>query len=93
MEADGFGEFVAYDAATDTSIVRCRPITGRTHQLRVHLSMLGFPIVSDTMYGGGDPTLSANESTGASTGALVQQLMEKLNDHAFLHRHGITSSQ
>ena len=26
---------VAYDAASDTSVVRCRPITGRTHQLRV----------------------------------------------------------
>ena len=26
---------VAYDAASDTSIVRCRLITGRTHQLRV----------------------------------------------------------
>ena len=34
------------------SLVRLKPHTGRTHQLRVHLSWLGHPIVGDTMYGG-----------------------------------------
>jgi 23S rRNA pseudouridine1911/1915/1917 synthase len=34
------------------SMIRLFPKTGRTHQLRVHLSHLGFPIVGDTMYGG-----------------------------------------
>lgn len=32
------------------SIVRCRPQTGRTHQLRVHLQYLGHPIVNDPIY-------------------------------------------
>ncbi|MBE6678943.1 MAG: RluA family pseudouridine synthase [Ruminococcaceae bacterium] len=35
------------------SVVRCEPVTGRTHQLRVHLSSIGHPIVGDDMYGGG----------------------------------------
>jgi 23S rRNA pseudouridine1911/1915/1917 synthase len=34
------------------SLIKLSPKTGRTHQLRVHLSALGYPIVGDTMYGG-----------------------------------------
>lgn len=32
------------------SIVRCLPVTGRTHQLRVHLQYLGHPIGNDPIY-------------------------------------------
>jgi 23S rRNA pseudouridine1911/1915/1917 synthase len=35
-----------------TSLVELKPATGRTHQLRVHLSHLGHPIVGDALYGG-----------------------------------------
>ncbi|MDP2322339.1 MAG: RluA family pseudouridine synthase [Acidobacteriota bacterium] len=39
-------------AKADTfSLVRCRLITGRTHQIRVHLSARGWPIVGDAVYG------------------------------------------
>ncbi|CAL9686474.1 unnamed protein product [Knipowitschia caucasica] len=34
-----------------TSVVRCLPLTGRTHQIRVHLQYLGFPILNDPIYG------------------------------------------
>jgi 23S rRNA pseudouridine1911/1915/1917 synthase len=33
------------------SLVRCRLITGRTHQIRVHLAARGWPIVGDVTYG------------------------------------------
>ncbi|KAI7755871.1 hypothetical protein M8C21_013499 [Ambrosia artemisiifolia] len=32
------------------SIVSCHPITGRTHQIRVHLQFTGHPIANDTLY-------------------------------------------
>lgn len=32
------------------SLVLCKPLTGRTHQIRVHLQHLGFPIVNDLLY-------------------------------------------
>jgi len=42
----------SYDDENDTSIVLCAPITGRSHQLRVHLQWLGYPIHNDVQYGG-----------------------------------------
>ena len=33
------------------ALVECKPVTGRMHQLRVHLSYLGYPIVGDKIYG------------------------------------------
>lgn len=34
------------------ALIRCTLHTGRTHQIRVHLSSIGFPIVGDELYGG-----------------------------------------
>ena len=41
---------IGYDAASDTTRVELEPITGRSHQLRVHLLALGHPIVGDALY-------------------------------------------
>lgn len=38
----------------ERSLVELRPKTGRTHQLRVHLSYIGTPIVGDRVYGSSD---------------------------------------
>lgn len=35
----------------DVAFVQCEPVTGRTHQLRVHLASVGCPIIGDPKYG------------------------------------------
>ena len=44
-------EYERIDASDGISLVRLDPITGRTHQLRLHLSSIDCPISGDTMYG------------------------------------------
>ena len=41
---------LAHDPLTHTTRVELEPVTGRTHQLRVHLAALGHPILGDALY-------------------------------------------
>ena len=42
---------LAYDPASDCSRVELEPVTGRTHQLRLHMAAIGHPILGDPLYG------------------------------------------
>jgi 23S rRNA pseudouridine955/2504/2580 synthase/23S rRNA pseudouridine1911/1915/1917 synthase len=43
--------FERVHSAGGLSLVRCRPVTGRLHQIRATLCALGFPVVGDKLYG------------------------------------------
>ena len=43
-------ECLSYDAVKDISRVLLTPITGRSHQLRVHMQYIGHPILRDKLY-------------------------------------------
>jgi 23S rRNA pseudouridine1911/1915/1917 synthase len=61
--ASGFGRRGAATGVTGASFafVECRPLTGRTHQLRVHLAAAGAPILNDPFYGTPDVTLRLSD--------------------------------
>ncbi len=72
-------EYEVKEYLGDYSLVELSPETGRTHQLRVHMAHLGYPIVGDSLYGGKVPFLhrqflhaSALAFRLPSTGALRQ---------------------
>jgi 23S rRNA pseudouridine1911/1915/1917 synthase len=60
------------------SLVECRLGTGRTHQIRVHMASLGYPVIGDPLYGGGSKVKRQELSDSAH--AEIKSL-----DHQVLH--------
>lgn len=65
-------EVIATDAAR--SLVRCELVTGRTHQIRLHLASRGWPIVGDAVYGTRDNTLGDRQALHAWRVSLLHPL-------------------
>jgi 23S rRNA pseudouridine1911/1915/1917 synthase len=61
------------------ALLECEPLTGRTHQIRVHLAFSGHPIVGDKIYGPNENCYLEFIETGW-TPTLAQQLL--LDRHA-----------
>ncbi len=59
---------LGHDTAACTTRVELAPVTGRTHQLRVHLAALGHPILGDALYG---DALSGDGTTATRTPRLL----------------------
>ncbi|KAF9019828.1 hypothetical protein BGZ52_003071, partial [Haplosporangium bisporale] len=70
-------ELAQYDPVTDTSIVYARPVTGRTHQIRVHLQWLGYPITNDPLYCNKE-IWGLNNGQGGITEEMEKELVQKL---------------
>lgn len=63
------------------SFLRCEPVTGRMHQIRIHLSTSGCPILGDTLYGGHDLLLSNIKRKYKASGRKEE---EKPVNHGYL---------
>lgn len=66
---------ISYDG--ETSIIKCKPLTGRTHQIRVHLQYIGYPIANDPIYS----NVSVwGESLGINGEADYTEVVKKLHE-------------
>lgn len=57
------------------SLLLCEPLTGRTHQIRVHLMDRGCPIVGDLKYGPEQASLTSSDAGGAAGGRPPRRMM------------------
>lgn len=55
--------------------LKLRPITGRTHQLRLHCAYMGYPILGDPQYGSAEST-AFSDSLGIQTQLLCAKILE-----------------
>lgn len=56
-------EYTVLHRQNDRTLLALRPITGRTHQLRLHCAHMGFPILGDPQYGN-EASLALSEKMG-----------------------------
>ncbi len=49
--------FTTLQQFENASLVQARPVTGRTHQIRVHFTTLGHPLLGDAVYGSTSPLI------------------------------------
>ena len=78
-----FSAFNNINTISPFSYLEVYPETGRTHQIRVHLSHLGFPILMDELYGGGKNKIKAFHQKYDKITKEVFKCISRLALHAY----------
>lgn len=76
--------FTTLDTFKNHTLIECRPVTGRMHQIRIHLRLLRAPITGDEVYGG-QPFFVSSVKRGFNLKrqAEEQPLIKRMALHAY----------
>jgi 23S rRNA pseudouridine955/2504/2580 synthase len=76
--------FTTMEVMGNYTLVECRPVTGRMHQIRIHLAKLGASIAGDDLYGGKPVFLSKiKRGFNLKKDTAEEALMKRMALHAF----------
>jgi 23S rRNA pseudouridine1911/1915/1917 synthase len=70
------------------TVLECRPLTGRTHQIRIHLAALGHPLAIDPLYGSGHSIMLSSLKPGAPDAARRQSHVYPSDPRGARNVHG-----
>ena len=67
------------------SLIAANPLTGRTHQIRVHLASIGLPLAIDPLYGNSEPLMLSEFKKDYRLGKFQDEkpLIDRLTLHAY----------
>lgn len=77
-------EYWLIEHRSGISAMHFRPHTGRTHQIRVHCSSAGFPILADALYGGGRERLQRINPLERPAAFLIFKCFARQALHAYM---------
>ena len=80
-EANSHSVIRCLQQSTETALFELNPVTGKTHQLRVHMQALGWPILNDKYYPQLQPLSADNYSAPLQLLAKELQFIDPVTQH------------